>query len=455
MSAKDELNRGRHLYIQQRYIESLSAFTTAMQNAWADGDRSTYYDALGCIGSVYYSFNDMQRSLFYLKKVVSSPDIRQFPELYARTLAKIVVCCCMTGDIPSAKYYLNLQIKNPQKNEKLRGYFLLTNEGLLAEKSKNYSEAVYLYNRASHFAQSVKMDPPYIAETLNSIGNSYNAEQKPDSALRYYKLYEQYSLKYKLLGSLSDAYISLMNFYKTQNDSIHAVIYQRKYTLLADSLFSQQRIKNANYNLTRSEENINNARVGQFLSTIGHQWSVILLLILLLVVMIMAFIIIIFQYRRQKKSWLLLIDKDKEIAAMPEQLTDGRQTSASSKSEHAQELLGKINSVLDDPYYIFNPDFNLDMLCKKVGSNTSYVSSVINDTYGKNFRTILNEKRVREGARRLTDEVNRTRTVESIALSLGYSSSTLFIISFKRVMGMTPAVYKRMVRQRKEQSSAQ
>ena len=120
--------------------------------------------------------------------------------------------------------------------------------------------------------------------------------------------------------------------------------------------------------------------------------------------------------------------------------------------DQTHALFKKISDVIAKPIFLFNPAFSMEMLCREVGSNVKYVSVVINATYGKNFKTLINERRVREGARRLTEgEKYQSETVEAVALSLGYNSSTSFIIAFKRVMGMTPAVYKRLVQQRNRQ----
>ena len=51
--------------------------------------------------------------------------------------------------------------------------------------------------------------------------------------------------------------------------------------------------------------------------------------------------------------------------------------------------------------------------------------------------TLLNERRVREAARQLSAPgPHNSATIQQLALSLGYSSSTSFIIAFKKVMGM-------------------
>lgn len=94
--------------------------------------------------------------------------------------------------------------------------------------------------------------------------------------------------------------------------------------------------------------------------------------------------------------------------------------------------------------YISNPDFSLNALADAVGSNTRYVSWVINDTYGKNFKTMLNEYRIKEACRRLLDtEHYGNMTIQAIYEEVGYTNNVSFIRAFKKVNGMTPSEYQR------------
>lgn len=113
--------------------------------------------------------------------------------------------------------------------------------------------------------------------------------------------------------------------------------------------------------------------------------------------------------------------------------------------ELRNRLLNSITMILDDVSVISNSDFNLSMLAEKVGSNTKYVSSIINDVYGKNFKTVLNEYRIREACRRLTDKDHYgNMTIQAIYEELGYNSAASFIQAFKKVNGMTPSVYQKL-----------
>lgn len=116
-------------------------------------------------------------------------------------------------------------------------------------------------------------------------------------------------------------------------------------------------------------------------------------------------------------------------------------------------LLEKISQVMSDTVVISRSDFSLNMLAERVGSNTKYVSHVINHSYGKSFKDFLNEYRIREACRRLSDEEHYGNlTIQAIYQGLGYNSPGGFIEAFKKVNGMTPSVYMKLSRQKKSRN---
>lgn len=119
--------------------------------------------------------------------------------------------------------------------------------------------------------------------------------------------------------------------------------------------------------------------------------------------------------------------------------------------EQSTRLLEKVNSVLEDVNVISRDDFSLAMLAKMVESNTKYVSMVINETYGKNFKTYLNEYRIREACRRLADEETYgNMTIQAIYEQLGYKTATSFVNAFRKINGMTPSQYQKLAKEGKK-----
>lgn len=106
---------------------------------------------------------------------------------------------------------------------------------------------------------------------------------------------------------------------------------------------------------------------------------------------------------------------------------------------------------MENKYEICDCDFSLDKLATLIGSNSRYVSQIINDTYGKNFRTYINEYRIKEAQLRLMNTaVYGNYTIKAIAESVGYKSHANFIIIFKKITGIAPSMYQKMAMEEKE-----
>lgn len=124
--------------------------------------------------------------------------------------------------------------------------------------------------------------------------------------------------------------------------------------------------------------------------------------------------------------------------------SDTAPNSVGISHEQARQLTERVVGVMDDLAYISNPDFNLNALAEAVDSNTRYVSWAVNETYGKNFKALLNERRIREACRRLSDhEHYGNLTIQAVYEGVGYTNAVSFIRAFRKINGMTPSEYQR------------
>ena len=110
--------------------------------------------------------------------------------------------------------------------------------------------------------------------------------------------------------------------------------------------------------------------------------------------------------KRMNEGQLKLLAENRDILAKTVDKVKARNPTVKDgpEREKKQKLLGQINEVLNNVSSISDPDFSLQKLAEAVGSNTKYVSQVINEYYNKNFKTLLNEYRLREATRRLNDQ---------------------------------------------------
>jgi len=117
--------------------------------------------------------------------------------------------------------------------------------------------------------------------------------------------------------------------------------------------------------------------------------------------------------------------------------------------ESKDHLFESIKRVMDDMTIICKPDFSLQQLATLVGSNYKYVSQVVNECYGKSFKQVLNEQRVREACLILNDTNQSAHlTIEAIAANLGFNSRSNFTVTFKRITGISPSDFMKMAKEK-------
>lgn len=265
-------------------------------------------------------------------------------------------------------------------------------------------------------------------------------------------------------------------------DTVGADIYRNKYLSLSDSVFNTSQFNIAAGKLFEYENAETQKRVDNLINRNRLQLIVIGVFIVLVVALALLYIVLRRRNRMLLDARQTLMRKNEELLAgdrrqkklleqyvaalnnlenritnSPEAVVmqsnnltvdDGikKQASISLTEEQRNRLLNSITSVLENVEVIANSDFNLNMLAEMVGTNTKYVSWVINDTYGKNFKTLLNEYRIREACRRMADREHYGNvTIQTIYEELGYSSAAGFINAFRNVNGMTPSAYLRLV----------
>lgn len=264
---------------------------------------------------------------------------------------------------------------------------------------------------------------------------------------------------------LVNAYKMLADAYGQLHKSDSARYYRGLYFSLNDSVYNIRKFYNARYKLNDYENRLHQSQVSHLNNRISFQVGVIVVVSLLLLLVSILTYIIYKKNKYLKHTQRLLIEKNRDLEAQDvrsgkllehyveciQQSKSGEENTMKSvapllNEDDERQLLNKINNVLDDINVISNPDFSLQMLADAVGSNTSYVSRIINTTYQKNFKSLLNERRIREACHKLRDkERYHIYTIQAIYEEVAYKNSASFIRSFKKVYGMTPSVYQRIV----------
>ena len=113
-----------------------------------------------------------------------------------------------------------------------------------------------------------------------------------------------------------------------------------------------------------------------------------------------------------------------------------------------QQLQARITDIMETSDEVYSPDFSVERLAVLTESKYKYVSQVIHEQAGQNFNAFINEYRIREACKRISDREHYGHlTIEAISQSVGFKSRSAFVSSFKRITGLTPSEYMRAARE--------
>lgn len=129
----------------------------------------------------------------------------------------------------------------------------------------------------------------------------------------------------------------------------------------------------------------------------------------------------------------------------------GNRRYKSSKLTEAEKdaIFSKVLTSLATPEIIQDPNLSLESVASLIGSKPRHVSQVINERCNRNFKSLVNEYKIREICMRMSDW-NRYGhlTIEAIASEMGFKSRSNFAVTFRKFTGLNPSEYQKIAREK-------
>lgn len=111
------------------------------------------------------------------------------------------------------------------------------------------------------------------------------------------------------------------------------------------------------------------------------------------------------------------------------------------ENEEAESLILLLNQAVEQEQFYRNTNIKLNDVAKHLNISSHKLSQLLNDNLGKSFAMFINECRINE-AKKLLKE-NNQYTLEAIGFEAGFSSKSTFYATFKKIVGQTPAEFKK------------
>ena len=104
-------------------------------------------------------------------------------------------------------------------------------------------------------------------------------------------------------------------------------------------------------------------------------------------------------------------------------------------------ILDELENLINEKFYL-SQDATLYNVSKTLGTNTTYLSKIINSYKGKSYSDFLNELRINEAIRRIIKgDILKKYSLEGFSYDLGFKSKSSFNNAFKKYTGVTPSAF--------------
>ncbi len=257
---------------------------------------------------------------------------------------------------------------------------------------------------------------------------------------------------YKVLpeeeGYMDDYYKLLANAYKETGQLEKANFYFEKY-IVSSSEFSK--LKSAASQAFREKEmkefNLELRLLENEKKEQKNLLQLILILGTLLVLLLLALLLNFYRIRKRNELRFQKLLAKLNNAQNQKKIIDSKDqeleenTSTEVSSEITNQILEGLRE-LERKNFFLNPDCSSYNVAKKIKTNTSYLSKVINQEFQKNFNTYINDLRINYAMVQLKEDRRfRSFSIQSIAEELGYKSADSFTKYFKLHTGLNPSFY--------------
>jgi len=404
------------------------------------------------IGKAYYFFRDYDKAIEYLRKALK-PSRHYFDASNLEARNMIGSYYHIKEEADSAEYYFRSALFSPDKvmNRASHDAVSFINLGMSLAKKKMYTEAISYFEPG---LSRMLIDHNYesASKIYIDMGNCYLAKGDLSKAK---SLIDSAIVYIKWSGSedhYQDLYTLMSKYYLKRSNMPLAESYLDS-TIMASRAYEK---KYSGLNILRAEQQLfdiaRKASDDEMKQRESSYESKLYFSLAFIVLVSLCLIFFIYLYRKKKNAFQALVQKNQDWAEAhvpvyedkPEEIKEEGQEEEvnNGPQEEDREIVKQVHEYLIKDKRFKNLDLTLDLLAKDLNVNRNYLSKAINKTTGKNFNTFINEYRVKESIKIMSDSKMDVMSIDAIALEVGFGNRISFYQSFKKITGLSPSDFR-------------
>ena len=494
----------KNFVFQQKEEKQLAFIDSALYYAFKINDKAVIGDVYLTKGTLFYSMKDFQKALDNCLKAneyISQTDdiynkkrikyqigiVKNYLGYYEDAASLFQECITYYGQdetynmqrgyvssleglawsytkmnrVNESNQVLQTALRSVGKNNfsKLDEHYLVFKQGINDYFLKNYDEAIRKIDQRLPFLYE---NEDFAWATVGNfyIGQSYWDMNEKEKAISYFeKVNQVFETKKYTHPDVRKSYELLISYYKLKNDK-NKQLYYIEQLVKADSVYSQNH-KHLIHKIHKEYETKDLLQAKKELerSLFVEKYKTGIISGVAFFILIVSLVVYFQQKKKAKKVAQELIRKiesiQKQIVTSSEELKLVPKTN-NINDEIVLKILEKLTG-FEQKQKFLKPDVTLEKVAKEFGTNTSYLSSVINSHKNQKFNDYINSLRINYVINEMV--INSSTdffrySMDGIAQHLGFKSENTFSRTFQKHTGIKPSVFIKELSERQHLKSA-
>ena len=461
-------------FLSSNYVDAYSHFVTAIE---MDGRA----DAPGNLNlsAIYLYYGDYRRAYELLRKVFDEAVAKGHYYMASASLINILTADIDSTVVPEDSVADMIRRYNSRvpRTADNPGWALAAHlsRARFFDIKGNYDGAIREYKESLDASGSMLIPERNRFASYIGLGKTFHKSGQTDSAVFYMKKAEDLARDAGFTELLINTYSSLHDIYAETGNRRMADEYRHKKLELNDSLFNTREFSKIRdlemfHEIDRFKKRISMMQIEKKM----RRRTLVTVSVALLCVAALCILIFVQNRKLRRKNRNLyernmaaMKAEEKLREAIQSQQETAQQADAGNASEpeeasekysgsslsdsKGKEIEERIIELMADEKVFCREGFTIKELADLCGSNTKYVSQVLNERMDTTFSQLLNESRISVARKRFVDfEHYGHLTIEAIVAELGFKSRSTFSKTFKRITGLSPSEFQRMAREKRK-----
>lgn len=445
-------NIGIVLDYQGAYAQSSAYLHQALDLAKAKNYRKGIANSLNNLGSLAFNYKNYDKALEYFEESLKIEKENKDALGIASSLENIGVVYKSMKNYDKAleNYYI---AENIYKSKSAKSYLanLYDNLGNVFLELKQFDDALNYFQESKEISESLN-NRFTLCISFNNIGTAHVKQGKFPLAIENFEKGLDLALEMHLTEQILYANQQLFKAYEKEQNYDKALMFTQKYHHVKDSIFTKTKHRQFVDLQTKYETKEKQLKIDQQSELLKKRKNLMTLLILALTLFVMLSLGIFYFYIQKNVAFkrivernMKLTEKEKELENFmkfsPEKADEKKYAESNLKENQRKDLVQQIvRSMLNEKVFL-DKKLTVHKLAELLNTNRHYISEAINLEFNTNFNNFINEYRIKEARKLLSEHKHKEYSLQGISEMVGFNSRATFNAAFKKFTGVTPSFF--------------